>query len=129
MAALISSALHVGCAWRIIAAAPATCGDAIDVPERTIPMLPVPDAVETMLTPGAVMSGFRKLSPLRGPPDEKLANARKSGFAIVVLEASALPLSFAMRTAPSAPRAPKNGIVTLSGPVSALPPIAPSTGG
>ena len=62
------------------AATPATCGDAIEVPEIVAGPLPVPTPVETMDTPGPVMSGFNPLSPVRGPPDEKLANALKAGF-------------------------------------------------
>ena len=56
------------------------CGDAIDVPEIVAAPLPVPLPVETMLTPGAVTSGFRTLSPLRGPPDEKSAKPLKLVF-------------------------------------------------
>jgi len=48
-----------GCACLVSAATPAACGDAIDVPEIVAAPLPVPLPVDTMLTPGAVMSGFR----------------------------------------------------------------------
>ena len=65
-----------GWADRTRAATPDVCGAAIDVPERTAEPLPVPTAVERMLTPGAVTSGFRLLSPYRGPPDVKSAGAR-----------------------------------------------------
>ena len=85
MAALIYSTLHVGCAWRVSAATPATIGEAIEVPEIRVPWLPVPEAVDWMLTPGAVTSGLSQLSPLRGPPELKLANPRNPGLAIVVL--------------------------------------------
>ncbi len=62
-AALMSSTLQVGCAWRVSAATPATCGEAIEVPEMVAAPLPVPTPVETVETPGAVMFGLRPLSP------------------------------------------------------------------
>ena len=65
---------HVGWAWRAMAATPATCGDAMDVPERPPGLFPLPFSVEKMLTPGAVTFGLRKLSPFLGPPDVKLAS-------------------------------------------------------
>ena len=71
IAALMSSTLHVGCACRVSAATPATCGEAIDVPEIVAAPLPVPTAGRDDATPGAEMFGFRPLSPPRGPPDEK----------------------------------------------------------
>src|SRR5438874_1103375 len=77
----MSSTFHAGWAWRVSAATPATCGEDIDVPESASPALPVPMAVEMMLTPGAVTSGLRPLSPPRGPPEVKLANPVKLGFA------------------------------------------------
>ena len=43
------------------------------MPEIVAAPLPVPTPVETIATPGPEMSGFRPLSPVRGPPDEKLA--------------------------------------------------------
>ena len=55
------------------AATPAMCGAAIEVPEMIAVPLPVPMPVEMMLTPGAVTSGLRSLSPMRGPPELKLA--------------------------------------------------------
>ena len=81
------------------------------------------------------MSGFRALSPPRGPPDENDAKPRKFGFASCAFVAVAVPLSARRSLAPSElepaarPRTPKNGIVTLNGPVSALPVMGPSTGG
>src|SRR6187399_1696993 len=80
MADLMSCTDHVGCAWRVSAATPATWGDAIEVPDRNLPPLPVPDAVEKMLRPGPVISGLRALSPVRGPPEENDAKAEKAGF-------------------------------------------------
>src|SRR6476620_8088200 len=67
MAALMSATLQSGFAWRTSAAAPALCGEDMDVPERISEPLPLPELVEMTDTPGAVTSGFRKLSPLRGP--------------------------------------------------------------
>jgi len=51
----------------------------------------VPMPVETMLTPGAVTSGLRALSPLRGPPEVKSAKALNAGFASVAGETEANP--------------------------------------
>ena len=62
---------------------PAVCGEAIDVPEITAKPFPVPTPAEKMLTPGAVTSGLSQLSPVRGPPEVKLAGARKPGLAMV----------------------------------------------
>ena len=75
-----------GCACLTSAAVPVTCGAAIEVPESLSAPIPVPIPAEKMLTPGAVMFGFRKLSPDRGPHDEKLASVSKPGFANVVPE-------------------------------------------
>ena len=52
IAALMSSTLQVGCACRVSAATPATCGEAIEVPEIVAGPLPVPTPVETTATPG-----------------------------------------------------------------------------
>ena len=82
IAALICSTFQSGCAWRVRAATPATIGDAMDVPEIRVPWLPLPTRVDWMLTPGAEMSGFSQLSPLRGPPELKLANCLKPGLVI-----------------------------------------------
>ena len=65
MAALMSATLHVGCAWRVSAATPATCGEAIEVPEIVAGPLPVPTPVETVARPGAAMFGLSPLSPVR----------------------------------------------------------------
>ncbi len=104
------------------AATPATCGVAIDVPESTRTSLPVPMPAATMLTPGAVTSGLRALSPKRGPQDEKLARSLYVGLAIMPAEAmvTVSPLA-ASSAAPSAISTPMNGIVT--------PGIGPSKGG
>src|SRR6266513_4961605 len=94
-------------------------------------------AVEMMLTPGAVTSGLRLLSPVRGPPEVKLANPVKLGFvmdaaATVVAVPSATSFSFAPSDdgVVSRPLTPRNGIVTLKGvPSSGLAVIGPSNGG
>src|SRR5258708_26693218 len=94
-------------------------------------------AVEMMLTPGAVTSGLRLLSPMRGPPEVKLANPVKLGFAMdPAATAVAVPSAAARSFAPSdeavaaGPFAPRNGIVTLkSVPPSGLAVIGPSNGG
>src|SRR5687767_5071941 len=99
----MSATLQLGWACRVSAATPAVCGDAIDVPEIVTAALPLPLLVETMLTPGAVMSGFRPLSPFRGPPDEKLAKPVKFGFGISAAATTA-PRPFAARSLlPSVP--------------------------
>src|SRR5436190_720125 len=133
----MSSTFHVGWAWRVSAATPATCGEDIDVPESAAPAFPVPIAVEMMLTPGAVTSGLRPLSPVRAPPELKLANPVKPGF---VMDAAAtvvaVPSAAARSFAPSdvavvaGPLTPRNGIVTAKGtPSSGLAVIGPSNGG
>src|SRR5882762_2239393 len=93
-------------------------------------------AVEMMLTPGAVTSGLRPLSPMRGPPEVKLANPVKLGFvteaaATVVAVPSATVRSFAPSVDPVAgPFTPRNGIATLKGmPSSGFEVIGPSNGG
>ena len=106
---------------------------AIEVPEARVPWLPVPIAVERMLTPGAVMSGLSALSPPRGPFEVKLASAWKPGLAMTVFVAVAVPPCAAARSLPSvagAPRIPKKGIVTSTcSPVSGFSVILPSKGG
>ncbi len=104
------------------------------MPDKVSAPLPEPDAVDTMATPGAVMSGFRPLSPVRGPPDENDAKARKPGFGSCA--AVAVTLLAAARRPPSdvgveaRPRTPKNGIVTVyCSPVSGFEVIGPSKGG
>src|SRR5438309_3462364 len=132
----MSSTFQVGWAWRVSAATPATCGEAIEVPEIAAPALPVPMPVETMLTPGAVTSGLRPLSPVRGPPEVKLANPVKLGFVTdAATTVVAVPFAAASSFAPSVdpvagPFTPRNGIVTSKGvPLSGLAVIGPSNGG
>src|SRR5437773_200031 len=126
----MSSTFHAGWACRVSAATPATCGEDIDVPESAAPALPVPMAVEMMLTPGAVTSGLRPLSPPRGPAEVKLANPLKLGFEIDAAAAAMLAPSAASSAAPSVDLIPRNGIVTLKGlPSSGLEVMGPSNGG
>ena len=88
-----------------------------------------------MLTPGAETSGLSQLSPLRGPPELKLAKPRNPGLAIVVLPSVALVAAMSrsgssVAAAPRTPRMPRNGIVTANGsPVSGFDVIGPSNGG
>jgi hypothetical protein len=51
---MMEATRHVGCAWRVRAATPATCGEAIEVPEIVAGPLPVPTPVDTIATPGAL---------------------------------------------------------------------------
>src|SRR3954453_14070779 len=55
------SGLHAGCLDFTRAETPATSGDAIDVPEITSTLLPVPMPAEAIVSPGAVTSGFTTL--------------------------------------------------------------------
>jgi hypothetical protein len=87
---------------------------AIDVPERISKLFPVPEAVETVDTPGAVTPGRSTLSPIRGPDDEKLAILSNAGFAMLgILVATAFagagPPVGPLSVAPSLPFTPKNG--------------------
>src|ERR1035437_4828706 len=121
-AALTCSGDQRGCAWRTRAAVPATWGAAIEVPDSRSPPMPVPAAADKTDTPGAAMSGFSALSPLRGPPAEKSAVPRYVGFGIVIgpVIVTALP-SAPSSAAPSEGITPRNGIVA--------PAIVPSCGG
>src|SRR3989442_13682897 len=69
--ALISSTDQLGWSCRRIAAAPATWGEDIEVPEREVAPVPLPASTERMAPPGAVMSGLRAESPNRGPREVK----------------------------------------------------------
>src|SRR5438105_240615 len=60
-----SSRVHPGCACLTSAAAPATWGLDMEVPDMTEAPVAVPIPAEAMLTPGAVRSGFSQSSPLR----------------------------------------------------------------
>src|SRR5205085_12442110 len=85
MPALTSPGVHAGCACRTAAATPATCGDAIDVPDKDSCRLPLPTSVEMMGLPGAVTSGLSPLSPLRGPPEENDAVPVGCGVPLVTV--------------------------------------------
>src|SRR5947209_19234660 len=109
---------------------PATCGVAMDVPENRAPSVPEPIRVDWTATPGATMSGFSALFRSCGPPDEKLANALKPGFAIVVAPNVPVPPSAATVVAPSDSRTPRDAIVTLNAlPASGVDVIGPAEGG
>ena len=130
IAAFTSATVQEGCASRTSAAMPATCGVAMDVPENRAPWVPEPIRVDWTATPGATMSGFSALFRSCGPADEKLANALKPGFAIVVAPNVPVPPSAATSVGPSDRRTPRNGIVTVKGmPVSGFDVIGPSKGG
>ncbi len=68
---------HVGCFPKKSAAAPATCGAAIEVPERKSKLRPrgSGEKAARMATPGPEMSGFSRSPPLPtdGPREEKPA--------------------------------------------------------
>src|ERR1700682_2797249 len=115
IAAFKYSAFQSGCACLTSAAMPAVCGVAIEVPELKTDLLPVPIATEAMLTPGAVTSGLKALSPERGPNEVKLASCRYPGLSsglslrVTVLPATAAACSGASVSGVT----PRNGIVTL----------------
>ncbi len=84
------------CAMR--AAAPATCGVAIDVPparvqcsSTTVPMAVPAARAATVPTPGAAMSGLKAPSPNRGPRLEKEAISSSRSTAGTVSASSAAP--------------------------------------
>lgn len=72
--ALIPAGVRPGCSWRSRAAAPATCGAAIDVPDMRYSPGPYSalDIVERISTPGATRSGFRP-NDWEGPREENEA--------------------------------------------------------
>src|SRR3954469_22350551 len=136
IAARIRSVSQPGCDCSVSAATPATCGEAMDVPEMNTPPDPIPTPVEKMLTPGPLKSGLRKPSPKRGPPEVKLAKARNPAFGraafVNMVEAAAATLapSLVAGSGCCPPRTPRKGMVTLNcSPVSGLPVIGPSKGG
>lgn len=61
------------------AAMPATCGAAMDVPDRYCASVPVPTDAEAIDTLGVLTPGFRPESPLRGLPEENEPNPRCPG--------------------------------------------------
>ena len=66
--------VHVGCSWSSSAAAPATCGVAIDVPSKTANRdgFVFGSVDERICPPGAERSGFSACPNAVGPADEKL---------------------------------------------------------
>ncbi len=78
-----------------MAAAPATCGVAIDVPDIDwyMPSMPGTDceAAALMSTPGAERSGFRPLERVSGPMEEKSARLSCLSTAAMVSALSAEP--------------------------------------
>src|SRR5581483_4088408 len=83
MADLMTIGPQLGCLLFSSAARPATCGAAIDVPERASKSRPASltgDMPAMTSTPGAVMSGLSRSPPpvSAGPKDEKLAIAGAS---------------------------------------------------
>lgn len=115
-----SAARQPGCFCLSSAAAPATCGAAIDVPEITVwpgmlPGDPVPAAAAaTMPTPGAVTSGLTTPPAYRGPLLENGASRSARSTAPTVKAPSALP-GDPMTFRPALPAA-----TTKSTPVSAV---------
>jgi hypothetical protein len=95
-AAFTCAPVHSGCRCARIAADPATCGVAIDVPlivtyrSPRSPRAEYRDRAAVISTPGAVISGFNAASCTRGPRPEKLASASWSSTAPTASAASAL---------------------------------------
>src|SRR4051812_48748263 len=116
MADLTAAGFHFGCACSTRAATPEMCGVAIEVPLRVSASLPLPTSVDTMATPGAVMSGLSLASGVRGPVEENEAIGGIIGTPSVRLMVSP---SRATRAEPSddalvtVPFTPKNGMVTV----------------
>src|SRR5690606_21200931 len=93
---LSSGPLSSGRACLSTAAAPATCGAAIDVPLQATYGSPVHSFVPaaraaTISTPGAVTSGLTAWSPARGPRLENQGTSSPSSTAPTVRAAAAAP--------------------------------------
>ena len=72
-----------------MAAIPATCGAAIDVPLNETPLLPVPELADTIEKPGAARSGLNPEPKCAGPLDVKSAReSASSGLGITIVESS-----------------------------------------
>ena len=80
------SGVHSGCSSSSSAAAPATCGVAMLVPERRSKA--PSGAAERTSTPGAARSGLRASPSGVGPPAEKEAMSRSSDAATVIARAA-----------------------------------------
>src|SRR3954452_2674040 len=114
IADLTAAGFHFGCACSTRAATPEMCGVAIDVPLMFSDSLPLPTSVDTMATPGAVMSGLSLASGVRGPVEENDAIGGIIGVPSVRLMVKP---SRCTRATPSdvvpfaGPATPKNGMV------------------
>jgi hypothetical protein len=120
--ALIRAGVQSGHRWAMMAAAPATCGVAIEVPDRRVyhsstgspREVPVARAA-TMSTPGAVMSGFMAKSPKRGPRLEKSASRSWTSTAPTVRAEVAAPgVSTVCSSGPELPAATTNRVRWLA---------------
>ncbi len=115
--ALSRAPVQSGFRWARSAAAPATCGVAIDVPDSAVypsatgsPMVPAECSAATMPTPGAVTSGLIAPSIL-GPRLEKPAMPSVRSIAPTVSAASALPGESIVRSpGPALPAATTNSV-------------------
>src|SRR5690606_27901472 len=117
------AAVQSGYRWARIAAAPETCGVAIEVPfarvyhaSTAVPIVVPAARAATMPTPGAAMSGFSARSPQRGPRLEKFAGRSVLSVAATVRAASAGPGELTVRS--PLPRLP--AATTTSAPVAAV---------
>src|SRR3990170_938886 len=77
---LIWLTVHVGCRCARSAAAPATCGAAMLVPETAAHP---PETEERTPTPGAATSGLRRSDIVVGPTEEKSACTGVGGFPVI----------------------------------------------
>ncbi len=98
IADLISAGVAFGCSPRYSSARPATCGAAIEVPERSAKVGSSPSAllVAAMIeTPGAVTSGFRMSLPSAstGPRELKPATWGVGAETPVVLSGTSVTVA------------------------------------
>ncbi len=107
---LSCAGVHSGCCCLSNAAAPATCGVAMDVPLNATCSPFVPAAAATMPTPGAVTSGLRPLSPMRGPLLEKYASESSRSTAPTDSAASAVLGELTVPVPPALPAAMTNNV-------------------
>ncbi len=112
-AALICWAVHSGRRCFSTAAAPATCGVAIDVPDMeryASEPRPPADAAE-IATPGAAISGLRVCEPVTGPRLEKFAVESSRSTAPTVSTPGAQPgEETVLREGPRFPAATTNNV-------------------
>ncbi len=121
-AARKSGAVQSGFACASRATAPATCGEAIDVPSAEVwcsstgDPIEVPAArAETIAVPGAAISGFTARSPTRGP---RLEKSLSSSDFVTLPTASAASAAAGLLTLSYAPKFP--AAMTNSVPVSSV---------